>query len=463
MSLQHRIQQIIQFLTTDIWLLSEEGLSKWQRIGVSIARAVTLSLIRFRQARSDIQAAALTAITVLSLVPMMAFGFSIAKALGFYTKLQTEVIEPGIEQWIDAEQAPELRSAIEQLLSFVEHTDFSSLGTIGFITISYAVIRLLGSVESALNDLWEVRSGRSFTRKIADYLSVAVIVPVMLLIAGTTSGAISHSESFQSANDFLLGEWSPFFLRVLTLILVWFGFAVLYRVMPNTQIMIGSALRGGIFGGSLWMIIHLAHIQLQVGVANYNAIYAGFSAFPIFMVWVYFSWWAVLIGGSFAAAYQIEDVYRQKIIRRNLNFRSREQLVVQVAVALADAYRQENTRCPMVDLMNNLQTEESVLAVVLTDLQLAGLVVVTKDNEVVLAKDSQRIHLYDVLDAVKGASLPKAPLSLSKLINSAHQSMEHFHFSIQQHPANKSLAELVELLPSENHEELTEAHTLPIA
>jgi membrane protein len=459
MQLQQRIQRLLDFLTTDIWLLSDDGLSTWQKRGLSVARAITLSLIRFKKARSDIQAAALTAITVLTLVPMMAFGFSIAKALGFYTKLQTEVIEPVIERWINVEQAPELRSAIEQLLAFVENTDFSSLGTLGFITIAYAVIRLLGSVEAALNDLWEVQSGRSIARKISDYLSVAIIVPVMLLIAGTASGALSHVEVLQQQNEVLSGDWSPFFLQVVTWVLVWFGFSVLYRFMPNTQIKIGSAIRGGVFGGSLWMIIHLLHIKLQIGVANYNAIYAGFSAFPIFMVWVYFSWWAVLIGGSYAAAHQIEDVHRQKIRRRNLNFRNREQIALQVAIALASAYREENTQCSMQELQEEMQIDLSILEVVLTDLEQAGLVVVSKNNDVLLAKESTRISLFDVLEAVKGPSLQEAPLSLSSIINCAQQTMSFYRQSIADSPANKSLAEVVEMLPREKSKSPVEVLT----
>ena len=85
------------------------------------------------------------------------------------------------------DQAPELRSGIEQMLLFVESTDVSSLGVIGLVTLGYAVIRMLSAVEIAMNNLWAVRRPRSLMRKIADYLSVAILIPIVLLLAGTTS------------------------------------------------------------------------------------------------------------------------------------------------------------------------------------------------------------------------------------------------------------------------------------
>ena len=57
---------------------------------------------------------------------------------------------------------------------------------IGLLTVAYAVIRLLGSVEDAFNDLWGIKSARSITRKIADYLSVTVIVPLFLATTAST-------------------------------------------------------------------------------------------------------------------------------------------------------------------------------------------------------------------------------------------------------------------------------------
>ena len=155
------VKDLLRFSLTELWLLDVNEYSGWKRFGIRIARDLTISILRYRESKSDVQSAALTSITLLSLVPMLAFGFTIAKSMGYYRRLQLEVIEPAMNDWLGMSDAPELRSALEQMLTFVENTDFSSLGVIGLITILYAVIRLLSAVEVSLDDLWQAKKSSS--------------------------------------------------------------------------------------------------------------------------------------------------------------------------------------------------------------------------------------------------------------------------------------------------------------
>lgn len=437
-SLYQQLLEIIKKNTwyVDIWLIDSASLPPWQRRGVDVLKTSLLSYKRFRESRSDIQSAALTFITLLSLVPMLAFAFSVLKNLGFYAQLQRDVIAPLLDKWIPVSSAPELHNALQQMLVFVEQTDVSSLGTIGLVTIGYALIRLLTAVEAALNDLWGVKKQRSFARKITDYLSVAVIVPVVLLIAGSMGDWSTTVMEIQGVSSDYFYGWESFLRRALTVILVWIGFTFLYRFMPNEKILFGSAFRGGIFGGSVWMLINRILIELQIGVASYNAIYGGFSAFPIFMVWIYFSWWAILIGGSYAAAFQLNDQHRHYMLRSNVNFRSKETLAFQIAICLAEQYEKENTQIDIDILDDELGVELVVLDLVLSDLQEANICIVSKDKHVVLAKNSRRITVWDVLDAVKGNS--------DSVHTSRSDLFDAYQASIRQSEYNWSLYELMQ-------------------
>ena len=438
------LQQLLKILKkntwyVDIWLVDSERLPPWQRRGVDVLKTSLLSYRRFRESRSDIQSAALTFITLLSLVPMLAFAFSVLKNLGFYAQLQVEVITPLLEKWIPISSAPELHNALQQMLLFVEQTDVSSLGTIGLVTIGYALIRLLTAVEAALNDLWGVKKQRSFARKITDYLSVGVIVPVVLLIAGSMGNWGSAWMEMQGASSAYFSGWESFVRKSITVLLVWTGFTFLYRFMPNEKILFGSAFRGGIFGGSAWLIINKILIELQIGVASYNAIYGGFSALPIFMIWIYFSWWAILIGGAYAAAYQLNDQHRHYMLRSNVDFRSKEQLAFQVALCLAEQYEKENTQINIDDLDDELGVELVVLELVLLDLQRANICSVSSEKEVVLAKDSKRISVWDVLDAVKGVASGKTTQSdlFDEYQESTRESSHNFSlYNLVQRKAN---------------------------
>ena len=65
---------------------------------------------------------------------MLAFTLPIAKSMGYYRR-QLEVIEPAMNDWLGIRDAPELRSALEQMLTLLR-TQTSSLGVIGLITLA---------------------------------------------------------------------------------------------------------------------------------------------------------------------------------------------------------------------------------------------------------------------------------------------------------------------------------------
>lgn len=393
------VGELIQWVRREEWIrdifrIQEAHLPEWQQRILFVIRKLLSSWLRFRDSRSAIQVGALSYLTLISLVPVLAFSFSIVKTLGLHQQLQNDVIDPLLNQWIPTEQAPELRSGIEQMLLFVEHTDVSSLGVIGLVTLGYAVIRMLSAVEIAMNDLWGVRRPRSLMRKVADYLSVSILIPIVLLIAGTTSHWI---DSIQS----MLGVWSSVGLKFLVLCFLWSGFGMLYFLLPNTRVKFSAAWRGGILGGTVWFVIHHSLLAFQVGVASYNAIYAGFAAFPVLMLWVYGGWWAVIIGATFAAGQQMSEQHRRAIIGESVSLRYQELLAVRLMVALGHRYQEYNTCLSVADFTDQISEERVVVDLVIEHLEYANLVVRSHNDELVLAKSIEIVRLRDILNALK--------------------------------------------------------------
>ena len=124
---------------------------------------------------------------------------------------------------------------------------------------------------------------------------------------------------------------------------LWSGFGMLYFLLPNTRVKFSAAWRGGILGGTVWFIIHHALLAFQVGVASYNALYAGFAAFPVLMLWVYGGWWAVIIGATFAAGQQMSEQHRRAIIGESVSLRYQELLAVRLMVALGASLSKNTT------------------------------------------------------------------------------------------------------------------------
>ncbi|MEZ6021336.1 MAG: YhjD/YihY/BrkB family envelope integrity protein [Planctomycetota bacterium] len=102
--------------------------------------------------------------------------------------MRLEVIDPFLEQAFEvaegaAGEPNSLRQGIEQVLEFVQATNVGNLGTIGLLALIYTVIKLLGSIEQTLNTIWGVRKPRTWVRKFADYLSMVMVVPLVLVAA----------------------------------------------------------------------------------------------------------------------------------------------------------------------------------------------------------------------------------------------------------------------------------------
>jgi membrane protein len=405
-----------RFLSHDIWVkMSLVGSRK-----IYFIQILYLSALRFIRVRCMMCASSLTTVTMISIVPVLAILFSIAKGFGGYQKLHTEVIVPGIEQWFGASEAPELRKAIDYLLFFVEETDMSNLGLVGLITISYALIRLLGSVESIFNDLWRIESNRPFVRKISDYLTVAVVVPIVLFCTASLSAAAkSNHLSMYLTEQISWWGGGSFFLELLTFPILWATFSFAYYFLPNTRVQVGGAITGGIVGGSLCMVFHHVHVILQLGVANYNALYSGFSAFPIFMIWVFFSWVAVLVGASCSAAIQTRENHRDYVIRENLSVRDREWIAFRICFELTKSFL-EGTPCKDKEILEERVQESSVaIRTVLHDLRRVELIEETKEGGAVLIRSPKHISIFQVLDSVKGVALPVEGVSSTKELRDA--------------------------------------------
>ena len=83
----------------------------------------------------------------LSLIPILAFSFSILKGFGGHKSIHSQFIEPSLDRWLGERDAPELRNLANQIVGFVEDTDLSSLGVAGFgcgVIFCYSLARFCG-------------------------------------------------------------------------------------------------------------------------------------------------------------------------------------------------------------------------------------------------------------------------------------------------------------------------------
>ncbi len=406
-------------MTRDLWSLEAGGLPTFRGLLVWISRILFISIRGFQRNRCMFHAAALTYVSVLSIVPVLAFAFSVAKGLGAYERIVTEVIEPTLDDLFPAEQLDEatgelvvatqssqgVRSVIEQIIVFVEDTDVSKLGLFGLAVLLWAVIKTLGSVERSFNEIWGVKSSRSMIRKLTDYLAIVIITPIFLLTAAAFIGALQFDSARELLDGFHLGPLFDLLLRLVPLLVAWAAFTFLYQCLPNRRMRISSAVVGGIGGGTLWLVLQVAFIELQVGTANFNQLYAGFAAPLIFLVWIYLSWATVLFGAELSAAHHRAPTYRGSAYVGPVHHAFEEVMALRALTLISREFLQGGRPWTVPSLSERMHVPELWIEEVITKLVASGILAPTRGEELrgyLPARALDAITIANVRGALSG-------------------------------------------------------------
>jgi membrane protein len=217
----------LRFFSGDIWR-RELKPGSWAESGMRVLQFAVMVVEGFFRDQLLLRASALTYISVLSVIPILAIALNVLKALGITENLA----ELAVDQI--AAGLPETRAKI---LDLIQNADTGSLGTIGAVILVGTSVLALRHLESTLNDIWGVRQNRGWTRRFADYLAVMIVAPLL------TAAALSLSTSLRSSSVLIWIESIPFLqafyhlgLQRLPALLAAVAFTLLYWFFPNTRV-----------------------------------------------------------------------------------------------------------------------------------------------------------------------------------------------------------------------------------
>lgn len=337
------------------------------------------------------KASSLTFYTLLSIVPILAVAFGIAKGFGFESYLKSE-IQNRIEQ----------KEISQQLIAFsynaLEQTHVGVIASIGLLALFWTSIQLLSKIEHALNEIWEVKIQRSYGRQFSDYLAIIVLCPIFFVLSSSLSiYAITLLDEFSHQN-LLIKAASPYFLymiRLMPFVLNWILFSLIYIVLPNITVNWSTAIFGGILAGTLYQIVNWIYIQFQIGVANYSAIYGSFAALPLFLVWVNVSWQIVLLGAEIA--YHFENAVGSHSAGSTKSTPKRH-LAVAVCAHCCATFLQGQKPSTIQQIANDIGASPRVIRYIASELFEANLLAKNQEGGFLPAKNPRDMSIKDVLD-----------------------------------------------------------------
>ena len=124
---------------------------------------VAIILKGFKNDNCSIHAAALTNITLMSLVPCLALIFALAKGFIPSDRLTMEFTE------LISGFPPGAQDVLLELLNKVKNVNVSAMSGISFAIILWTVISLLGKIENTFNNIWGIKISRPFITKVKEY------------------------------------------------------------------------------------------------------------------------------------------------------------------------------------------------------------------------------------------------------------------------------------------------------
>ena len=271
-----RISDIWRFITYDIWRITENEVTRTKYSIYNVIKTVYLCVNRFTKDRLVSKASALTYSTLLAIVPIFAIAFAIARGFGVSVLMENQ-LRDGFGG------GPQTMEAILQFVdSYLSQTKSGIFIGVGLIMLLWTVLNLISSIEITFNRIWQVKKGRSMYRKITDYFSMLLLMPILIVFSGGLS--IFMSTMLKSMEDFvLLAPIVKFLIRLIPFALTWLMFTGLYIFMPNTKVKLKHALISGILAGTAYQAFQFLYISGQLWVSRYNAIYGSFAALPLFL------------------------------------------------------------------------------------------------------------------------------------------------------------------------------------
>ena len=429
------------FLNFEVWHIDLSTLPRVQRLWYAFLRMVSIVGRLNVIDRCSLQSSALTFATLMSMVPILALMFAVAKGLGAYQKLQGWVGEKFTEL------PPNLADFKDSIFALVDKANFAAVGAIGCLLMFVTVIQVMGRAESSFNQIWGVRTPRTMMRRFADYISVLMVVPVLVLVASTLNASLSSGKFVG-----LLQDWvGPLYfvyailLKLSGLFGIVAAFAFLYAFLPNTKVRASAAFVGGVVAGVAWLAWQWVCINVQIVLTRYNAVYGAFATIPISLFWLYINWYIIFFGAEISFAFQNFRTYTREGESDDSNFGTRRTLAFYLVYDICRRYHLGQGPWPATTFQERWQVPIRLLKTVLYALKTGGVLLEVGQDHYVPARDPATLSMKDVEVAMHGTRDDRVQLIGQRMRNPLTKLLEESQGAHLKLLGAQSFAELLQI------------------
>jgi membrane protein len=372
------ILDLIKRINDIIWHTPLSEISRGKTFIFKQLRIFLLAAKGFSNDKVSLRASALTFYSLLSVIPIAAIGFAIAKGFGLEANLKELIFQKFQSQ--------------EQVLTFlqteaenaIKATQGGYIAGVGMIILFWSVMSLLNHIESSFNHIWQIKSSRPWMRKFTDYLTIMLIAPVFIILSSSITVFISTGLSEFISKAPILDFFKPvisFLFKFAPYIITWTTLTILFIIMPNAKVKFIPALVSGIIAGTILQGIQWLYIDLQFGITKLSAIYGSFAAIPLFIVWMQSSWIVVLLGAEISFANQNISRYEMESEALHISNYQKRSLVLMIMHMIIRNFSLGEKPISAEYIAVNLKIPVRLARDILQDLSSANLVSIIHENE----------------------------------------------------------------------------------
>ena len=368
------IKYAFNFVRYDIWRITGNELSRTRRIFYNIIKTIFLAVRGFYKNQLGIRAAALTYSISFAIVPLIALISAIAKGFGIET-----TIEQALQDTFAA-QANLIPTIMEYVKKYLDSMSGGVFIGIGLAILIYSVYNLFAQIEIALNDIWQVRKSRSVLKQFTLYFSGLLIFPILLAVSSGLSIYINNILK----TTFLFQVFTPimkFFVSLVPYLTSGLLFTLVYLIVPNTKVRFVNALIAGMITGFIFQVFQGMYVSGQINLTRYNAIYGGFAAIPLLLLWLNISCLIFLIGAEISYVSQNLRNFEYEVDTDNISRRYKRYLTIFVTYIIVKRF--EANEPPMTDeqIVNQYKMPIRLLNQILTSLRDSNILAVTENEK----------------------------------------------------------------------------------
>lgn len=261
--------------------------------------AAKRSVKEFQEDNLQDWAAALTYYGILSIFPGL---LVLVSMLGLLGRSATQPVITGLTK-----AAPgSVRQIVLNALVHLQHSHAAAgiLAAVGIVVGLRSASSYVAGFMRASNAIYDVPEGRPFwkTMPIRFAVTLAMLVllvasAVIVVVTGGLAAKVGHALGIGPAAVIAweIAKW-PVLLLIVSIM-----FAILYWASPNAKQGFRLISPGSVLAVTLWLIASGLFALYVAHFGSYNKVYGSLASVIIFLVWMWVSNIAVLVGAEFNA------------------------------------------------------------------------------------------------------------------------------------------------------------------